>query len=567
MSEGGLRMWRGLALGCAVMLAGCAASGGADEGRAADARAAASGGFGAYLAAHAARLRDDVGAASDNFQRTLAADPDNPDVLRLGLVYAVADGRFDAAEKTARTIAQARPGDMLAGYVLSVAAARGGDWKAAAEALAPIPENNLNGLLGPLLKAWIAAGAGDIDGGLAALKPLAEKKAFLPVANFHSALLLDFARRDAEAEAAYERTLSGDGGRSIHAMQAAGRFFNRIGKPERVGEMLDTYVAQHGDAPLAEALAERLQSRRMSAPMVGSAQEGMGEAFFSIASSLTNVDAWEVTLALAQLAVRVDPGLDLTQVLIGEMFEGHEDFERANRAYAAVPTDSVVAYSVRLRVAKNLERMDRRDEAAACLSDLAQRFPKRSEPLIELGDLYRGANRYEEAVTAYDGAFARLGAIERRHWVLFYTRGISLERAKQWPRAEADFLKALELEPDQPLVLNYLGYSWLDQGMHLDRAQAMIEKAVEQRPRDGYIVDSLGWAYYMRGNYAEAVKQLEQAVVLVADDPTINDHLGDAYWRTGRKLEARYQWERALGLNPEDQQVEEIRAKLRDGLK
>ncbi len=561
-------MWRGLAFGCAVMLAGCAASGGADEDRpAAERQAAMPGGFGAYLAAHAARLRDDVGGASDYFQRTLAADPGNPDVLRLGLVYAVADGRFDAAAGNARAIAALRPGDMLAGYVLTVEAARTGDWDAAAKALAPIPGNNLNGLLGPLLKAWIAAGAGDVDAAIAALKPLSEKKAFLPVYDFHAALLLDFARRDAAAEAAYEKTLSGEGGRSIHALQAAGRFFNRIGKPERTQALIDAYVAQHGDAPLAEALADNLLKSKAAASLVGSAQQGMGEALFSVSSSLANSDAWEVTLALAQLAVRVSPGLDLTQVLIGELFDAHEDYARANQAYGAVPPDSVVAYSVRLRVAKNLERMDKRDEAAACLTDLAARFPKRPEPLIELGDFYRGGNRYAEAAAAYDGAFARLGQTARRHWVLYYTRGISLERSKQWARAEADFLKALELEPEQPLVLNYLGYSWLEQGKHLDRAQAMIEKAVQQRPRDGYIVDSLGWAHYLRGNYAEAVKHLEQAVVLVADDPTINDHLGDAYWRTGRRLEARYQWERALGLNPEEPQAETLRAKIKDGLK
>ncbi len=570
MSEGGSRRGRGLAFGCALMLAGCAASGsGADDGRgeAEARRVAATGGFGAYLAAHAACLRDDVGGASSYFQRTLETDSADPEVQRLGLVYAVADGRFDAAAKTAEAIALGRPGDMLAGYVLAAEAARLGDWDGAAKALEPVPENNLNGLLGPLLKAWIAAGEGDAEAALARLKPLSAKKAFLPVFNFHTALLLDFFHRDAEAEAAYECTLAGDGGRSIHAMQAAGRFFNRIGRPERAKALIDAYAAQHGDAPLAESLADRLVTRRADAPLVASAQQGMGEAFFSVATSLTNADAWEITLALSQLALRVHPGLDLTQVLVGELFEGHEDYARANRAYEAVAPESVVAYSVRLRLAKNLERMDRKDEAARCLADLAARFPKRPEPLIELGDLYRGDNRYAEAAAAYDGAFARLGTIERRHWVLFYTRGISLERSKQWDRAEADFLKALELEPDQPLVLNYLGYSWLDQGMHLDRAQAMIEKAVAQRPRDGYIVDSLGWAHYMRGNFAEAVKHLEQAVVLIADDPTINDHLGDAYWRVGRRLEARYQWERALGLNPEDKQADDLRAKLADGLK
>ncbi len=564
MAEGGSGVWRGLAFGCALILAGCAATdSGAEDGHP---NLGESGGFGAYLAAHAARLRDDVGGASGYLQRSLENDPGNMDVLRLTLVYATADGRFEVAANAARAIATAKPGDMLAGYVLAVEAARVGDWAGAAQALEPIQRNNLNGLLGPLLKAWIAAGAHDIDGALARLKPLAEKKPFLPVYYFHSALLLDFAGRDAEAEAAYESTLADDGGRSIHAVQAAGQFFNRIGKPERTKALIDAHGGGRGDAPLTEALADRLLVKKTMTPLVADPAAGMGEALFSVATSLTNADTWEVTLALTQLAIRANPDLDLARVLVGDLFESHEDYTRANQAYEAVSPDADVAYSVRLRIARNLERMDKKDEAASCLSALAARFPTRPEPLIELGDLYRGGNRYEEAVAAYDGAMARLGPIERRHWVLFYTRGISLERSKQWARAEADFLKALELEPDQPLVLNYLGYSWLEQGIHLDRAQAMIENAAAQRPRDGYIVDSLGWAYYLRGDFVEAVKQLEQAVVLVADDPTINDHLGDAYWRIGRRLEARYQWERALGLNPEEPQADTIRGKLFKGL-
>jgi Flp pilus assembly protein TadD len=150
--------------------------------------------------------------------------------------------------------------------------------------------------------------------------------------------------------------------------------------------------------------------------------------------------------------------------------------------------------------------------------------------------------------------------------VIYYFRGICNERSKQWPNAEADFKKALQLSPDQPLVLNYLGYSWIDQGVNLDDGMRMIERAVEQRADDGYIVDSLGWAYYRLGNYDEAVKNLEHAVELKPEDPTINDHLGDAYWRAGRVLEARFQWSHARDLNPEPDDLAKIEDKLKSGL-
>ncbi|SBW03171.1 TPR repeat protein [uncultured Alphaproteobacteria bacterium] len=566
----GTAVMRGLIFGCALFLGGCAAETvpvtGHDAANAEVEPLDVDGGYGTYLAAHAARLRDDIDGAARNLERTLAIDPGNLDVQRLTLIYSAADGRTETAVAAAEAIVEARPEDMLSGYVLATERARAGDWAGAEARLAAIPDANLNALLGPLLRAWVAVGRGDVDEGLRRLQPLTARKPFLPIYNFHSALILDYARRDAEARAAYERTLDGEGGRSIHAIQAAGRFFNRTGSPARTDELVDAFAAERGDAPMTEALTRTLIDRRAAEPVVTSPLEGLAEAYLSIGTSLANSEAWEITLSLAQLALYADPGLDLARVLVGDLFETHDDYARANDSYAAVSPESDVSYSVKVRMAKNLERLDRHDAAAAELTELAQRFPDRPEPLIELGDLYRGDSRFEEAVKAYDAAMARIGTIEQRHWVLFYTRGIALERSKQWKRAEADFLQALELEPDQPLVLNYLGYSWLDQGMHADRAQEMIEKAVEQRPRDGYIIDSLGWAHYLRGNYQQAVAHLEQAVVLVADDPTINDHLGDAYWRVGRTFEARYQWQRALGLKPDEQQAKALRDKLKDGL-
>ena len=193
-------------------------------------------------------------------------------------------------------------------------------------------------------------------------------------------------------------------------------------------------------------------------------------------------------------------------------------------------------------------------------------WPERSDALIRLGNILRYQERYEEAVDAYDQAVERIGEIGRDNWTLLYSRGIALERAGQWDRAEADLLKALELQPDQPFIMNYLGYSWVEQGKNLAVARKMLERAVAQRPDDGYIVDSIGWALYKLGELAEAVRHLERAVALRPQDPVINDHLGDAYWRVGRSGEARIQWQRVLGLNPDDDLRRQIDAKLKDGL-
>ena len=240
--------------------------------------------------------------------------------------------------------------------------------------------------------------------------------------------------------------------------------------------------------------------------------------------------------------------------------------EAAVDAYRSIPAGSDYAWAAQLRAASGLADLDRQDEAIAALNAMADERPGRIDAASALGDAFRMDERYEEAAAAYDMAIGRLAIVEDRHWRLFYVRGIAFERLGEWPKAEADFLRALELEPDQPLVLNYLGYTWVEQGRNLDEARTMIEKAIELRPDDGYIVDSLGWVAYRLGDFEEAVYQLELAVELVPGDPIINDHLGDAYWQVGRLNEARFQWRRVLTLEPEDELADQIRRKLADGL-
>jgi Flp pilus assembly protein TadD len=188
------------------------------------------------------------------------------------------------------------------------------------------------------------------------------------------------------------------------------------------------------------------------------------------------------------------------------------------------------------------------------------------EVLDALGNIMRSNKRYGEAVVYYDRAIALLPKPEKRHWTYYYARGTCHERLKNWPAAEADLQKALALVPDQPLVLNYLGYSWVDQGLNLKQGMALIERAVALKPDDGYIVDSLGWAHYRLGNFKEAVRYLERAVELKPDDAVLSDHLGDALWRVGREREARFQWDQALSLKPEPEDAEKIKKKLESGL-
>ena len=269
---------------------------------------------------------------------------------------------------------------------------------------------------------------------------------------------------------------------------------------------------------------------------------------------------------MVRIALYLRPDFPSAQVLLADLLESDRRYADANAVYAAIAPASALYRTTRGRIAANLDRMDRDAEAVAQLEAIAKNDPKDADALIQLGDILRGRKKFKEAAAAYDRAIARVPTLERRHWALLYARAIAFERSQQWPRAEADFLKALEFEPEQPYVLNYLGYSWIEKGQHLERATDMVKKAVALRPDDGYIVDSLGWAHFMLGQWADAVRELERAVELRPEDPVINDHLGDAFWRVGRRTEARFQWERALTLKPEPDLIEAIKKKLEHGL-
>jgi Flp pilus assembly protein TadD len=239
----------------------------------------------------------------------------------------------------------------------------------------------------------------------------------------------------------------------------------------------------------------------------------------------------------------------------------------AIKVYERVPANSPLKRNAQIQLATDLDSADRGDEAIKILKDVIGQDPKDLEAIMALGNIERGRKKFADCVTTYSlGIDALPQGNDKANSVYYYYRGICEERSKQWPKAEADMRKALELQPDQPHVLNYLGYSWVDQGINLDEGMKMIRHAVEQRPDDGYIVDSLGWAYFRIGNYEEAVKNLERAIDLKPEDPTINDHLGDAYWRVGRTLEAKFQWAHARDLKPEPEELPKIEAKIQNGL-
>jgi Flp pilus assembly protein TadD len=335
----------------------------------------------------------------------------------------------------------------------------------------------------------------------------------------------------------------------------------RQGYPVDAAASLRTLAEASPDVSIALKTLEA----SVAEPQVRNSTDGIAEAYLALAASLRQQDANEAAGIMLRLALDLRPDLTAARLLGADIEDGNGEPNRALRLLAPVQPNDPLYPVVQLRRIGLTDRLGDSAEALRMLDSFIREHPDRPEPLVMQADILRGKRRFGEAVAAYDRALVMIGKPTRADWGLYYNRGIALERAHQWNRAEADLLKALELFPDQPFVLNYLGYSWTEQGRNLTRARQMIERAAELRPNDGEIADSLGWVVYRQGDVRGAIKNLERAVELEPADATINGHLGDAYWAAGRKLEAQYQWRRSLALNPEPEDVPKLQAKLRDG--
>ncbi len=557
-------------LAVALQLPGAPARAAGSEGGAAETtRAPTPAGaspYGDYLAGVVAEQLRDNGAAADFYLRSLKGDPGNNALLERTFLLLAVEGRFADARPLAEKVAARAPQHQLARLVLTVDALRGGAFETAEAELEFVGRRGPARIAEPLMRAWLAAEAGEVGavqdalGGLEGLERLTSRLAV------HEGLIQEKLGDEAAALAAMTEAADDTSVTSFWLLRVAKNFFLRHGDSARAEAIAEAFAERSDSASLVALMRRGLEpAAPVPAPLIDSTAKGVATVLFDLAQILSSEESSDGPLFYAHLALWLDPGLEEARVLIGELLQRQGRPVAAIEAYRAIPADSPYHWSVGLRIAGELEGLERDEQAAALLRELAGARPDRFEPWFELGNLHRADERFEEAAEAYDAAVARLTP-ERTPWTLFYFRGIAYERTDQWDKAEADFNRALELEPDQPYVLNYLAYSWIEQDRNLDEAQKMLERAVAARPDDGYIVDSLGWVYYRLQQYQEAVETLEKAIQLKPQDPVINDHLGDAYWRTGRKREARVQWRRALSLDPEAEEIPKIERKLDSGL-
>jgi len=526
---------------------------------------------GNYLAAlHAQRIRD-ANAAAEFSARVLEANPMNAELLVRTHAALVEAGRIDEALPLATRLVAMSPGQVAAQMTLVADEIARGQFAAAERRMAAMPLQGYSRVVNPLLIAWINVGLDRNPAAFDILRSLLDVQGFKQMHDYYAGLIAERAGRFAEAEGFYRAALEGEDGAPPRLIEIAGGFLERRG---RTAEARQLYLRYRQVAPESPVVLAGLNRTRVGAPPVPApefplrdARKGAADALFNLAALFRQDATMATALSFGRLGLHLDPDAGLGLMTVAEIVDGMDQRDEADKLFARVPADSPYSYVAQMRRAENMQERGDLNGALAALEKLARENPDRFDALTTMGNFLRNAERFADAAAAYGRALERIGANpERRHWSVFYVRGIAFERAKNWPEAERHFKRALELFPEQPDVLNYLAYTWVDRGENLVEAERMLRRAVEQRPNSGHIVDSLGWAFYRLGRFEEAVPLLERAAELLPEDPVLLDHLGDGYWRVGRRREASFQWERALRSKPEPELKIEIEKKLRDGL-
>ena len=521
---------------------------------------------GSYLAARHATVQRDSTSASAYYRAALRADPRNIELLERAFLSLLADGEIEEASKLADRILQGNKSERIARLVVGIRALKAKQYPAARQSIAQSAvRQQITDLTATLLSAWTLQGAGDTKGAIETLDKLTGQDFYALFKDLHAGLILDVAGNRKEAGKRLERAYKADSS-ALRVVEAYARWMSRNGSKEEALKILQGFDSVLPRHPLILEAINDIKAGEKLPPLVADAQAGAAEALYGLGASLGRRGGEDLGLVYLQLALYLQPSHPLALLSLADLYEAMKKQQLAIKIYERVPAKSPLRRNAEIQLAINLDALERTDEAKKHLERLIAARPQDTEAILALGTILRGRKQFAECADIYSKGVATLGKPEKANWLIYYFRGICFERSKQWAKAEGDLKTALEVFPDQPHVLNYLGYSWVDQGINLDEGMRMIQRAVDQRSDDGYIVDSLGWAYYRLGKYDDAVKHLERAVELKPEDPTINDHLGDAYWRVDRMLEARFQWSHARDLKPEPEDLAKIEEKLKSGL-
>ena len=519
---------------------------------------------GPYLAARQASLASDYSEAVQYFARAVVEDPTNLALLESAVIANIGAGNMAPAARVANTYIEAGGTNPIVALVKNMAAVKAGDFEPAAQ-----PNDQTEGLaplLNGLLEGWALLGKGQMSDATAAFQKVAAEEDFAQLAHYHEALALAQVGDFESADQILSGERNGPLTLSARGLEAHAQVLVQLERSDDALELLNL-VTEPGSNPVIDAIRAKIEAGEASEySFVTTPQEGAAEVLFTIAAILQGRAAPELVLIYSRLAADLRPDHTQATLMSAELLGDMDQYKLAVEAFSAVPADDPAFFLAEMGRANALYSDAQEGAAIEVLSALSQSHPDTPVVHAALGDYLGRQDRDAEAIEAYTKSLDLRADDDVSAWPAYYARGIIHERMDNLPEMEVDFRKALDLSPNQPDVLNYLGYSLVEQQVKLDEALAMIETAVAERPESGYITDSLGWVFYRLGRYEEAVAPMERAVSLLPVDPIVNDHLGDVYWKVGRKREAEFQWKRALSFDPEEKEAERILRKLEVGL-
>jgi Flp pilus assembly protein TadD len=523
--------------------------------------------LGSYIAGRIARSRNETSEAVRFYRHALKRAPNQPEILERAFLAEATEGNASRTIALARKLVRFQPQHRLARAWLGLAAYKARNFKQADRHFTRSNAGPIGELTSALARAWVAQRRGKTKLALSHLKYSQRAEWAQYYLRYHRALIADLSGRRKIADQNYSRIFKSDARMPritvsyLHHAASTGRF-NLANQIVRRNKEATTGQVHPSVTDVAQKIAK---SKRLPL-LIRNSEDGLAEVFYGLGEALTTEGGLQLGAIYLEMALYLKPKFPFALAARANVYEATKQYTTANAMYDKVSASSPLQQLIAIRKANNLDALKRTDEAVKVLRQLSKAHPSDIRPVDALANILRGRERFAEAILEYDKMIPMLGTPQPSHWHYWYARGTCYERVKKWPEAESDLTRANELSPDQPLVLNYLGYSWVDRNVNLQQGLKYIEKAVQLKPEDGYIVDSLGWAHFRLGNYAEAAKHLERAVELRPSDPILNDHLGDALWRVGRIREARYQWEQSLTLKPIFENERKTRDKLAKGL-
>jgi tetratricopeptide (TPR) repeat protein len=516
---------------------------------------------GSYLAGRFAQRQQDWESAQDYMGAVLSYDKDNDQIIQRTFLLALGSGNFARAKELAQKVVLSKNDEELALIFMSCDAISRDDFAAALGFLKKLPSEGFGQYTKPLLTAWSLAGQGKKAEALKILSDSATEDD--PTYRMHAGMMEEMAGNMNAASAHYKVAMAN--GLNLHTAVLVGNFYERYGRPEITRTIYQGLDKIYPFNPFISSLSHR-DPHRVIKPNVMRAADGAALALFDLATLLYEKRAYDSAQIYSSLVRILTPASPFVKLMMGDIAALHSQYDKAIAEYNAIDTASPIYWLSRIRVTEVYEAGNQIDQAVAMLKELSKDETVRTQALVSLGDIYRRHDRFENAIEAYNQALAGIPKITEEHWPIIYARGMAEERLNNWKLAEKDLLQALAFQPDNPMILNFIAYSWANQGVNLQKALEYAKTAALLRPDDGYILDSYGWTLFRLTQYQESINWLEQAVAQIPDDSTLLDHLGDAYWQVGRLNEARYQWRHAHDLSQDPAFKKLVDQKLEHGI-